>query len=135
MSTKISFPYQFKIIKNERLRDPVIYLPVLTTLGARQIGFLVDSGSDTTIFPLRPYQFWFNFTPDDKEKTTLGGVEGKGVTGFPSKITLQIGKDKLSVRCFYVNSKTMPLLGRLDIWDQYNWIFDNQRNRVVFEKI
>ncbi len=135
VSTKISFPYQFKIIKNERLKDPVIYLSILTRLGMRKIGFLVDSGSDTTVLPLLPYKYWFDFTPNTKEKTTLGGIEGKGVTAYPGKVILQIDKERITVRCFYVESNTMPLLGRLDIWDKYNWLFDNRKNKVVFEKI
>lgn len=135
MPTKVSFPYQFKIIKNERLADPVVYLNVVTQLGIRKIGFLVDSGSDTVILPLTPYRFWFNFTPDAKQHTTLGGVEGRGVSAYPSKITLQINREEFIVRCYFVTSKTMPLLGRLDIWDKFNWFFDNRGNRVIFDRI
>lgn len=100
VSTKIVFPYQFKIINNEQIADPVIYLDVLTQFGLRRIGFLVDSGSDAIILPLSPYHFWFNFKPDTKTATTLGGVEG-----------------------------------RLDIWDKFNWLFDNQRKQVIFERL
>lgn len=135
MSTKISFPYQFKIIRNEKIADPVIYLEAVTQLGIRKIGFLVDSGSDATVLPLIPYQFWFNFKPAPEAKTTLGGIEGKGVTAYPSKISLKISNEKLVVHCYFVKSNTIPLLGRLDLWDKFNWIFDNQRNQVVFERI
>lgn len=82
MSTKIIFPYQFKIIKNTQIADPVIYLDVFTRFGSRKIGFLVDSGSDA-----------------------------------------------------FVRSNIIPLLGRLDIWDKFNWIFDNQKKQVIFERI
>ncbi|MBI4067446.1 hypothetical protein HY407_03610 [Candidatus Gottesmanbacteria bacterium] len=100
MSTKIYFPYQFRVFKNERLKDPIIYLSIQTVLGKRKIGFLVDSGSDTTVLPLVPYQYWLNFRPNPKEKTTLGGVEGKGVAAYPGKITLQFDKETTIVRCF-----------------------------------
>lgn len=135
MSTKIVFPYQFKIIKNEQIADPVIYLDVLTKFGLRRIGFLVDSGSDAIILPLSPYHFWFNFKPDSKTATTLGGVEGRGVTAYPSKIALRIDKEEFIVHCYFVRSNTIPLLGRLDIWDKFNWLFDNQRKQVIFERI
>ena len=135
MPTKIIFPYQFKVTINGNTPDPVIYLNVFTPSGIRKIGFLVDSGSDTVVLPLAPYHFWFNFKPDPKKATTLGGVEGKGVTAYPSKITLQIGQEKFSVRCYFVKSNTIPLLGRLDIWDKFNWLFDNKMKQVVFEKI
>ena len=135
MSTKIVFPYQFKLIKNEKLVDPVIYLDVVTQFGLRKIGFLVDSGSDTIVFPIAPYHYWFNFKPNPKTKTILGGVEGKGVTAYPSKINLQISKAEFTVRCYFVKSNTMPLLGRLDLWDKFSWIFDNKKHQVIFERI
>jgi len=133
--TKIIFPYQFKVTEDGKIADPVIYLDVLTSSGLRKIGFLVDSGSDTIVLPLAPYHFWFSFKPDSKTAITLGGVEGRGVTAYPSKITIHMGKEKFKVRCYFVKSNTMPLLGRLDIWDKFNWIFDNKKNQVIFERI
>lgn len=135
MSTKISFPYQFKVIKNEQIADPVIYVGATTQFGLRKIGFLVDSGSDATVLPLVPYHYWFNFTPNPRTKTILGGIEGKGVEAYPGKIKLQIGNEKFTVRCYFVRSNTIPLLGRLDIWDKFSWFFDNKKGQVVFERI
>lgn len=135
MSTKLIFPYQFKILEFGKLPDPVIYLDVMTRFGPRKVGFLVDSGSDTTVLPLKPYQFWFKFHPNSKTRTTLGGVEGKGVGAYPGKITLTFGKTELSIRCYFIESNTIPLLGRLDVWNKFNWCFDNRKQQVVFEKI
>lgn len=135
MPTKIIFPYQFKITEDGQIPDPVIYLNVITPVGIRKIGFLVDSGSDTIVLPLAPYHFWFNFKPNPKNAITLGGVEGKGVIAYPSKITLQIGKEEFTVHCYFVKSNTMPLLGRLDIWNKFNWLFDNKKKQVIFERI
>lgn len=135
MPTKITFPYQSKTTEGTIIPDPVIYLDVFTPLDIRKIGFLVDSGSDTVVLPISPYHFWFNFKPDQKKVVILGGVEGKGVDAYPSKIKLQIGKEKFNVHCYFVKSNTMPLLGRLDIWDKFNWLFDNKRKKVVFERI
>lgn len=135
MPIKITFPYQFKTTEGVNIPDPVIYLDVFTTSGTRKIGFLVDSGSDTVVLPISPYHFWFNFKPDQKKVVTLGGVEGKGVEAYPSKIKLQIGEEKFTVRCYFVKSNTIPLLGRLNIWDKFNWIFDNKKKQVIFERI
>lgn len=135
MSTKFFFPYQYKIINNERLADPFVNLSAFTKLGVRKIGFLVDSGSDSVVLPLYPYRFWFNFTPNVKKRTTLGGVEGRGITAYPGRITLQIGNENIEARCYFVKSNTMPLLGRLDIWNKFNWFFDNKKQQVVFERI
>lgn len=135
MPTKIIFPYQYKTTENGQIADPVIYLDVITPIGIRKIGFLVDSGSDATILPLAPYHFWFTFKPNPKTAITLGGVEGKGVTAYPSKITLRIGKEIFNIRCYFVKSNTMPLLGRLDLWDKFNWIFNNKKKQVIFERI
>lgn len=133
--TKITFPYQFKTTKDITIPDSVIYLDVVTSFGLRRIGFLVDSGSDTVVLPLSPYHFWFNFKPDQRKVVTLGGVEGKGVEAYPSKIKLQIGEEKFTVHCYFAKSNTMPLLSRLDIWDKFNWIFDNNKMQVIFERI
>ena len=135
MPTKISFPYQYKLIRNEKIADPVIYLNTFTQLGVRKIGFLVDSGADTCVLPLAPYHFWFNFTPDQSTKIMLGGIEGRGVGAYPSKITLQIGNESITVHCYFVKSNCLPLLGRLNIWDKFNISFDNKKEQVVFEKL
>lgn len=135
MPTRIFFPYQVKAIKNVKIDDPVIYLDVVTRFGLRKVGFLVDSGSDTTILPLSPYHYWFNFKPDAKSAIKLGGVEGKGVTAYPGKTSLHLGEEEFSVRCYFVRSNTMSLLGRLDIWDKFNWTFDNKKKQVIFERI
>lgn len=135
VSTKIVFPYQFKIISNEKIADPVIYLNTSTQFGIRKIGFLVDSGSDACVLPLAPYHYWFNFIPNPRTKTVLGGIEGKGVEAYPSRIKLQIGKESIVTRCYFVKSNCMPLLGRLDIWDKYSLFFDNEKEQVVFERI
>lgn len=92
---------------------------------------------------LFPYQFkvikneqlWFTSIPKLDQQTTLGGVEGKGVIAYPGKITLQIGRERIEVRCYFVRSNTMPLLGRLDLWDKFNWFFDNREKQVIFERI
>lgn len=80
MSIKYTFPYQFKIIHNQKISD-------------------------------------------------------KGVTAYPGKIKLQIGEKEFVVHCYFVKSNTMPLLGRLDIWDKFNLFFDNKNSKVIFEKI
>lgn len=133
--TKISFPYQFKIIRNEKIADPVIYLNTFTQFGIRKIGFLVDSGSDACVLPLAPYHYWFNFIPNPRTKTILGGIEGRGVEAYPSEITLQIGNENLVVHCYFVKSNSLPLLGRLDIWGKFSLLFDNKKEQVVFERI
>lgn len=135
VSTKISFPYQFKVIGNEKIADPVIYISTVTQFGVRKIGFLVDSGSDAVVLPLSPYRYWFRFTPDPNTRIVLGGIEGRGVEAYPSRITLQMRNEDITVRCYFVKSNAMPLLGRLDIWDKFNWLFDNKKERVVFERI
>ena len=135
MSTKLIFPYQFKLLTFGRLPDPVIYLDVVTQFGIRKLGFLVDSGSDTTVLPLKPFQFWFNFNPKSNTKTILGGVEGKGVGAYPGMIKLKLKNTYYELRCYFIESKTIPLLGRLDLWDKFSWLFDNTNHQVVFTKL
>lgn len=45
-----------------------------------------------------------------------------------------MGQEKFTVRCYFVKSNTLPLLGRIDIWNKFNLFFDNKKEQVVFEK-
>lgn len=133
-SSKIKFPFQYKEIDFGRIVDPVIPLPVLTPNGWEKFDFLLDSGADTTTLP-----FYFTklikaeLSPD--KKTIVDGVEGRGVAGHAGKIWIKFGQNVLTIRCYFIQSDIIPLLGRLDVWDKFSIIFDNLKQEVIFETI
>lgn len=127
----ISFPYREKQIKEGKIPEPIATLTVKTAIGERELDFLIDSGADTTVLPL-VWAYLFNFKPNTKKKTYIGGIEGGQVTAFPSKIEIKIGKRFRKIRCLFVKSKVMPLLGRLDFWQQFSLKFDNKKTKSIF---
>lgn len=130
-----TFPYETKRIGEGLLVDPRVTLPVETPQGMIRIKFLVDSGADVTTLPLRPYAKLFAVSRDSKARVTIGGVEGRGVAGYPHLVTLWIGQRRLSVRTYFIESLIDPLLGRLDLWRFFSIQFDNRKNRTTFLSI
>lgn len=55
--------------------------------------------------------------------------------GYPSQIQIQLPRQELTVRCYFIDSDIIPLLGRIDIWDKFSIIFDNIKKEVVFKEI
>lgn len=134
MPTKLKFPYQYKTIEFGQIPDPFIEMGVATKAGWQQIGFLVDSGADATTLPLFLAEIW-EVKFDKRRYTMMGGVEGQGVKAYPSQIKVRLGKEELTIRCYFIDSEIAPLLGRVDFWDQYNLVFDNHGQELIFEKL
>jgi len=133
VSTKIKFPLLFKKINFGKIADPVVDLPIKTTSGWHRLEFLVDSGADATSLPLEIVEF-IGAKIDKRKKTIMGGVGGRGIKAYPSKIKIKLGDQELEIRCYFIESDVIPLLGRTDFWDQFNLVFDNQKQEIVFEK-
>ena len=103
-------------------------------LGEQSFDFLVDSGADTTSIPL----LWaplFRFNKKGSKKTWVGGVEGGKIAGYPSTIEIKFDKNFLKIRILFVDSNITPLLGRLDVWDNFSVLFDNKSKETVFYKL
>lgn len=130
----IKFPYHYKKIDFGKVPEPTVDLEVETNQGWQKIKFLVDSGADATTLPLFLASEW-GIEVDSSKRIQLGGVEGRGVTGYPAKIKIRIGEEEEEIRCYFIESETPPLLGRVDVWEKFKIIFDNQNQEVVLEKI
>lgn len=130
-----TYPYEKKRIDEGVLADPRITIEAQTLQGFLSFKFLVDSGADVTTLPLDPYGELFGFHPHKNTVTTIGGIEGKGVQAYPHRLVFRIRKHSFTVRCYFVKSRVDPLLGRLDVWDKFSIIFDNQRQRTIFTPV
>ena len=130
----IRFPYKEKIIEEGVIPLPIANLPVKTKFGVYLIRFLVDSGADSTTLPLTLAPL-FAFKRVQSKKSWVGGVEGGKVAAYSHQIEIGLGKKFYVIRCHFIDSNVTALLGRLDIWDKFNWFFDNKRQQVVFERI
>lgn len=130
----ITFPYKRKTIEEGVIADPIIILPVETIYGIRELNFLVDTGADTTVLPIR-LAADFGFKPSLAKKEFVQGVGKAKVGSYRFKIKIYLGDIEYMVRCVFVESDVIPLLGRLDVWNKFTIIFDNIKEEVVFEKI
>lgn len=133
-SASIRFPYLTKVIDEGKIPDPRASIRVETLHGLRTIKFLIDSGADTTVLPLAPYGPWFRVDVNSKNKTEIGGIGDEKIYGYTGKIKILLGDDSFWIRCVFVESGTIPLLGRLDLWNRYSLIFDNYKKESVLEK-
>lgn len=130
----ISFPYRKRTIEEGVIHYPVVYLPVKTKFGLYLLRFLVDSGADTTTLPIKLAPL-FGFKPTKDKKSWISGVESGKIAAYASKIEIGFDKKFYKVRCVFVESNVIPLLGRLDIWDKFSIVFDNIKQEVVFKPI
>lgn len=130
----ISFPYALKEIEEGTIPSPIATLPVKTVFGRQNFDFLVDSGADTTTLPL----IWaslFGFKKENSKRTWIGGVEGRKIAGYPSRIEIGFNKKFIKIRCLFVESNIIPLLGRLDVWNNFSILFDNKIKETVFHPL
>ena len=127
----IKFPYHFKKTVFGNLPDPLVDLEVQTPAGWQKLRFLVDSGADVTTLPLFLAQMW-GVAIDEKKKVVMDGVGDEEVVAYPGRLTVRLGEAILTLRCYFVASETVPLLGRLDLWDKFTLVFDNQHQELVF---
>lgn len=125
----ISFPYEKKRIKEQEISDPRIILEIKTKFGFLKIKFLLDSGADVTTFPIFPYSELFDFKKS--KKTKIGGIEGRGINAYPFSIKTRLEKEEFTLRCYFIESKIDPLLGRLDFWKLFSIYFDNKNLKTI----
>lgn len=130
----IKFPFRYKKINFGKIPDPTVELLVETNSGWQKFDFLVDSGADATSLPLELAQF-IGAKIEKRKKTVMGGVGAQGINAYPSEIKVKLGEKKLSLRCYFVESDAVPLLGRTDVWDQFSLLFDSQKEEILFKKI
>lgn len=130
-----TFPYSQKNIDEGKLVDPRVVIEIKTKYGFWPFKFLVDSGADVTSLPLIPHAELFDFRKQSHEKTTIGGIEGRSVGAYPFTLDCRISVVTFRIRCYFIESRIDPLLGRLDFWKHYSVHFDNSKNQTVFSPV
>ena len=126
-----TYPYGSKFIREGVIPNPRISLQVRLPTGFVWIRFLVDSGADVTTLPFYPYGEFAHFRKNPIEKITIGGIEGLGVNGYPTIFDVRLEQKEFKLRCYFIESRIEPLLGRLDFWNLFSLHFDNQKRRTI----
>lgn len=125
---KSIFPYAQKTFNDQLLYDPTINLSVQTAnYSYLNIRFLVDTGADITLLPINPYAALFDAHLDPEKTIKIKGI-ARTINAYPHTLQLKIDKQIYPIRCYLAPIKTIPLLGRLDLWDQFTFTFNNQKH-------
>ncbi|MCR4263621.1 MAG: aspartyl protease family protein [Candidatus Roizmanbacteria bacterium] len=125
------FPYRFlKFEDGGEVPYPIIIAKLNTTLGKQSYSFILDTGADITTLP----HYMISLLGMDKkklEKSESTGIGGKTQT-FNGKTDIIIGKLTFSIPVVFVMNNAIPfLLGKEGIFDRFNIVLDNDRNRTV----
>lgn len=121
----IEFPYEKKLSFFGEVADPKIPVKVHTKEGYREFRFLVDTGADVTLLPRYAAEY-IGVDLEESERMSVKGIEGIGLDAYAAQIKVRIGDRELEIRCLFAASDRVPfILGRTDIFDHFNLIFDN----------
>ena len=131
-----TFPYNYKNIKEGKILNPILTIPIKTKIGWLDTLFLLDSGADTTMLTL-PMAKRLGLQFNLKQKTRLFGIGDIGVYAYAGQVTLKFNQRfELTVRCYYINAEDSTLLlGRLDVFDKFNIFFNTSNQQVVFNPL
>jgi len=95
----------------------------------------IDSGADITMLPLRfGRALGLKQTASDIIRE-VRGISGSGIPYLLKEIVLILNGEKLTVRIAWALLEEVPLLlGRLDIFNRFQILFDERKGWVDFKK-
>ena len=128
------FPYQFRSFDGQRVPYPVVTIFLETIRGKRAFSFIMDTGADNLTLP----KYMITLLGVKKESLLESQSQGIGkelVKTWESKIFINFCGKRLEVHSSFTdNNKTPLLLGKEDIFDKFNIMFDNHKNQTIFEE-
>ena len=130
-SVSTEFPLKDKITSIGIVPDPKITVNVLTKFGYEPFSFLLDTGADCTMVPLSLAED-IDIDLRQSPKARSYGIEGDGIVGRVGKIQIMIGDKELQITCLFAERETVPyILGRMDIFSNFNVSFDNVNKKII----
>lgn len=96
----------------------------------------IDSGADITMIPFRfGKSLGFRQKPSDKI-LEIKGVSGGGVPYIVKRVRITLGNKKFNIRLAWALIEEVPLLlGRMDIFDKFEIIFNENKEYIIFNLI
>ena len=128
----ITFKYQ-----KEKSDLGLIYRPVANVLLETndlklEIPMYIDSGADVTLIPLKLGEA-LGFRQDSAQIREIRGIAGAGVPYILREVKLTIGNTKFPARIAWALIEAVPpLLGRLDVFEKFRIIFDEEKKIIEF---
>lgn len=94
----------------------------------------IDSGADISLIPFSLGKL-LGFKIDEDKIQELRGI-GEGVVSVViKKVQIKIGEYEMLIRVAWaLIEEVTPLLGRLDIFNKFKTIFDEDEKKIIFEK-
>ena len=132
---RADFPLQHKSSDLGTIPEPIVPIEILTKYGFQRFDFLVDTGADCSMMPKSMAKI---IGMELKELSTMhfGGIEGKTVETFIARMTIKITKKPIQVTCALSSNDQCPfILGRKDIFNRFDILFDNKNDKIVFTEI
>jgi hypothetical protein len=134
--TVMEFPG--RLIESEQLG--AIWVPTATVeIKYRKLSLscemLVDTGAYLSMVP---YQIGIELglTISEDEILEAGGVGGVSIPHMVKEVELQIGENSIHTRIGWALTDEVPLLlGRLDVFNEFDIEFSQSRRKTIFRKI
>ena len=126
----VKFPLKQKSTDLGVISDPIIPIDILTKYGYQSLDFLVDTGADCSMMPKSMAKI-IGINLNKLPQMHFGGIESKGVLTYIAEVTIKIIHKPIKITCALSSNEQCPfILGRKDIFDKYNILFNN-KNRVI----
>jgi len=95
----------------------------------------VDSGADISLFPRHVGETLLVLRIEYGKEHVLLGIGGEPVKSFiHDGIEMKLGEQIFRTRVAFAESDTVPhILGRMDVSDRFNVVFDHNRRQTCFE--
>ncbi len=128
-----TFPYQYGFIENRKIPYPIVSIYLDTVRGRRSFSFIMDTGADNLTLPHHMI-FLLGLKKKNLKESRSQGIGYNLVKTWESKIIIGFCGLSFPVHCSFTdNDKTPFLLGKEDIFDKFNLIFDNENQSTGFE--
>lgn len=128
------FPYQYGFIDNRKIPYPVVTIFLDTIRGNRAYSFIMDTGADNLTLP----HYMIDLLGIKEEELVQSHSQGIGkelVKTWEGKIFIHFCEMHFNVHCSFTDNDTTPfLLGKEDIFNRFNVIFDSNHQMTIFKK-
>jgi len=130
---EVSFDYERFLTPVGFVWVPIASVEVFHGNHGIELDFVVDSGADLTMVPLRIGHL-LQLKRGTRRDGKLSGIAG-GVSYTLHRVTLGIGPFRISSRLAWADDDDVPLLlGRVEALDRFVITLDGRRRRVTFRQ-
>jgi len=132
MKTIFKYRKEFSRISKEIYR-PVAEISLRTDKNEIKVLMYIDSGADITIIP-RVLGESLGFEVGDSKIVELTGIGKAKVPVIVKKVKMKIGNREFDTRIAWcLEEDVPPLLGRIDVFNKFKIIFDEENREIIFE--